>query len=61
MIGRLYHTTAVRCAVVDKASLSKLRKKTGYPLLNVKKALEKHAGDIKKVGCMITLTYYVFV
>ena len=51
MIGRLYSTTSVRCAapVVDKASLSKLRKKTGYPLINVRKALEKHGGDIKKV------------
>ena len=35
--------------VVDKSTLSKLRKKTGFPLLNCKKALEKFDNDIKQV------------
>ena len=34
---------------VDKSTLSKLRKKTGFPLLNCKKALEKFDNDIKQV------------
>ncbi|XP_045179390.2 elongation factor Ts, mitochondrial-like [Mercenaria mercenaria] len=33
---------------VDKAMLSKLRKKTGYPMINCKQALEQFNNDIKQ-------------
>ena len=46
---RYYSTVEAVQTVVDKSTLSKLRKKTGFPLLNCKKALEKFDNDIKQV------------
>ena len=34
---------------VDKSLLSKLRKKTGFPFINCKKALEQHNNDLEQV------------
>ena len=47
---RLWHW-GVRCMTtsVDKSVLSKLRKKTGFPFINCKKALEQFNNDIKQV------------
>lgn len=48
VIRSLQHYCTVPQAAVDKNLLSKLRKKTGFPLLNCKKALEKFDNDIKQ-------------
>lgn len=45
---RLLSTQADVQVAVDKALLSKLRKKTGYPMINCKKALEQFNNDIKQ-------------
>jgi len=45
---RLLHTSVYRYTSVDKASLSKLRKKTGISFINCKKALQKFNNDISE-------------
>ena len=57
---RYYSTVEAVQTVVDKSTLSKLRKKTGFPLLNCKKALEKFDNDIKQViPAGLTLPYAI--
>ncbi|XP_074658122.1 elongation factor Ts, mitochondrial-like [Tubulanus polymorphus] len=46
VIGRSVHLTAYLTA--DKASLSKLRKRTGYPFINCRKALDRFENDVDK-------------
>ena len=43
-----FHTSTISNAI-DKARLSQLRKKTGFPFIKCKNALEKFDNDIKKV------------
>jgi len=45
--ARLFHACKM-LAAVDKGSLAKLRKKTGFTLGNCKKALEMHENNIEK-------------
>lgn len=47
MLIRGYHTTAL-FLTADKQLLSKLRKSTGFPFVNCRKALEKFNNDIKQ-------------
>ena len=47
---RLLTAQADTKVAVDKALLSKLRKKTGYPMINCKQALEQFNNDIKQVS-----------
>lgn len=42
-----FHTSTISTAI-DKARLSQLRKKTGFPFIKCKNALEKFDNDIKK-------------
>lgn len=48
-LRRLMSTQAEPEFVVDKTVLSKLRKKTGYPLIKCKNALQKFNNDLKQV------------
>ena len=50
-----YYCTAASPQAVDKSTLSKLRKKTGFPLLNCRKALEKFDNDLKQVKGILVL------
>jgi len=47
---RLLSTQPESDFVIDKAKLSKLRKKTGYPLIKCKNALQKFDNDVKEVN-----------
>lgn len=47
---RLLATQTETEFAIDKAMLSKLRKKTGYPLIKCKNALQKFNNDVKEVG-----------
>lgn len=55
---RLLSTQAEADVVIDKAVLSKLRKKTGYPLLKCKNALQKFNNDIKEVSKDTRFLFY---
>ncbi|KAL4232317.1 hypothetical protein ACF0H5_009888 [Mactra antiquata] len=46
--ARLFCVQPNKQVAVDKALLSKLRKKTGYPMINCKKALVQFDNDIKE-------------
>jgi len=50
-ISHIHSSCCLR--VVDKALLSKLRKKTGISFLNCKKALEQFDNDINKVCFLV--------
>lgn len=50
-VARFLHSSATRlAAVTNKSNLAKLRKKTGYPFGNCKKALEASNNDLAKVS-----------
>jgi len=46
---RYFHVN-VRCAAADKQLLSQLRKTTGFPFVNCRKALEQSNNDLKQVS-----------
>lgn len=47
---RFLHLSSTRIAMgANKSNLAKLRKKTGYPFGNCKKALEANNNDLDKV------------
>ncbi|XP_064598400.1 elongation factor Ts, mitochondrial-like [Liolophura sinensis] len=46
--SRCLHTSVRRLAGVDKATLSKLRKKTGFSIMHCKNALEQFNNDLEK-------------
>jgi len=46
--SRYFHVN-VRCSAADKQLLSQLRKTTGFPFLNCRKALEQSNNDLKQV------------
>lgn len=47
---RMFHTTRLVLASVEKSALATLRKKTGYTFANCKKALELHNNDVSLVS-----------
>ena len=48
---QLYNGLRGMATTVDKALLSKLRKRTGISFINCKKALEQFENDLEKVCC----------
>ena len=52
LAGRLLQTAAAAATRVDKTQLSRLRKKTGFPFIKCKNALQQFDNDLPQVHCL---------